>query len=57
MGEPVDLEDEESVNDICAVTSVLKQYFRELPNPLLPYNLYSQFIEAVSKYSIQIYPK
>lgn len=47
-GDPVDLEDEDSVNDICAVTSVLKQYFRELPNPLLPYNLYSQFIEAVT---------
>lgn len=51
-GDPVDLEDEDSVNDICAITSVLKQYFRELPNPLLPYNLYSQFIEAVSKSQI-----
>jgi len=49
-GDPVDLEDDESVNDICAVTSVLKQYFRELPNPLLPFNLYSQFIDAVCKY-------
>lgn len=48
-GEPIDLEDEEYINDICAVTSVLKQYFRELPNPLLPYHLYSQFIEAVCK--------
>ncbi|KAG1079825.1 hypothetical protein G6F42_023592 [Rhizopus arrhizus] len=49
-GDPVDLEDDESVNDICAVTSVLKQYFRELPNPLLPFNLYSQFIDAVSNH-------
>ncbi|KAI8098176.1 uncharacterized protein B0P05DRAFT_520801 [Gilbertella persicaria] len=45
-----DIEDEEGIHDICAVTSVLKQYFRELPNPLIPYNLYSQFIEAVSVY-------
>lgn len=51
-GDPVDLEDDESINDICAVTSVLKQYFRELPNPLLPFNLYSQFIDAVCKYFI-----
>ena len=49
--EPVDLEDDDEVNDICAVTSVLKQYLRDLPNPVLPYSLYPQFIEAVSKYS------
>jgi hypothetical protein len=46
----LDLEDDDAVNDIAAVTSVLKQYFRELPNPLLPYHLYSQFIDAVCKY-------
>lgn len=45
----LDLEDDDAVNDIAAVTSVLKQYFRELPNPLLPYHLYSQFIDAVCK--------
>ncbi|CEP16580.1 hypothetical protein [Parasitella parasitica] len=47
-GDPIDLEDDDSINDICAVTSVLKQYFRELPDPLLPFNLYPQFIDAVS---------
>lgn len=47
--ESLDLEKEEPINDICAVTSVLKQYLRELPNPVLPYNLYTQFIEAVCK--------
>ncbi|KAG2237536.1 hypothetical protein BDF21DRAFT_386678 [Thamnidium elegans] len=46
--DPLDLEEEEPINDICAITSVLKQYLRELPNPVLPFNLYSQFIEAVS---------
>ncbi|CAO3647494.1 unnamed protein product [Cunninghamella blakesleeana] len=45
--EPLDLKDEDTINDICAVTSVLKQYFRELPNPLLPYELYDQFMDAV----------
>lgn len=52
MGDPIDLDDDESINDICAITSVLKQYLRELPNPVLPYNLYSQFIDAVCKYDI-----
>lgn len=47
--ELLDLKDEDTINDICAVTSVLKQYFRELPNPLLPYELYDQFMEAVRK--------
>ncbi|KAI9322203.1 hypothetical protein BX666DRAFT_588330 [Dichotomocladium elegans] len=30
------------------VTSVLKHYFRELPNPLMTYELYSKFIELAS---------
>jgi hypothetical protein len=47
--EPIDLEDYELINDICSVTSILKQYFRELPNPLLTYQFYSKFIDAVCK--------
>jgi hypothetical protein len=43
----LDLKNEDEINDICAVTSVLKQYFRELPNPLLTYELYDPFMEAV----------
>lgn len=50
QGLPIDLDDVEEVNDICAVTSVLKHYFRQLPNPLLTYELYSQFIELACKY-------
>ncbi|KAI8341256.1 hypothetical protein BC941DRAFT_370135 [Chlamydoabsidia padenii] len=45
--EPLDLKNEDDINDICAVTSILKQYFRELPNPLLTYELYDQFMDAV----------
>ena len=33
--------------DIHSVASVLKLYFRELPNPLLTYQLYDQFVAAV----------
>ncbi|RCH79026.1 hypothetical protein CU098_003013, partial [Rhizopus stolonifer] len=45
--ETPNLIDEEKWNDICAVTSVLKQYFRELPNPLFTYELHSKFMEAI----------
>ncbi|KXJ92388.1 hypothetical protein Micbo1qcDRAFT_61732 [Microdochium bolleyi] len=34
--------------DITAVTSVLKQYFRKLPNPLLTYEVYDQVLEISS---------
>jgi len=33
-------------NDICAVTSALKQYFRNLPDPLLPFQSYERFLQA-----------
>ncbi|KAL0074039.1 hypothetical protein F4703DRAFT_1745469 [Phycomyces blakesleeanus] len=39
--------DEERWNDICAVTSVLKQYFRELPNPLFTFDGHTKFMEAI----------
>jgi hypothetical protein len=35
--------------DIHSVTSVLKQYFRNLPVPLITYDIYDQFLEAGSK--------
>ncbi|CAG8512500.1 2228_t:CDS:10 [Acaulospora colombiana] len=47
-GEEFDLDGPDQFNDICAVTSVLKQYLRELPNPLLTYELYPNFLEAIS---------
>ncbi|CEP10876.1 hypothetical protein [Parasitella parasitica] len=46
-GELPNLIDEEKWNDICAITSVLKQYFRELPNPLFTYELHSKFMETM----------
>ena len=33
--------------DIHAVSSLLKMYFRELPNPLCTYQLYDHFVEAI----------
>jgi hypothetical protein len=49
QGEAIDLTDDDQFNDICAITSVLKTYFRELPNPLLTYELHSKFIDAICK--------
>lgn len=41
-----DLLDTDRFNDICSVTSVLKTYFRSLPDPLLTYALHDKFIAA-----------
>ncbi|XP_041864990.1 rho GTPase-activating protein 31 isoform X2 [Melanotaenia boesemani] len=43
-----DLTKEVYLQDIHCVGSLCKLYFRELPNPLLTYELYSKFTEAVS---------
>ena len=43
-----DLRDNDRFNDICSVTSVLKTYFRSLPDPLLTFNLHEKFIYAAS---------
>ncbi|EPX74035.1 rho-type GTPase activating protein Rga4 [Schizosaccharomyces octosporus yFS286] len=40
-------------DDICAVTSVLKQYLRNLPNPIITFEEYFSFIFAGSRTSFQ----
>ncbi|KAK7035300.1 Rho-type gtpase-activating protein [Paramarasmius palmivorus] len=42
-----DLRDQEKFNDICSVTSVLKTYLRNLPDPLLTHDLHDHFMSAV----------
>ncbi|XP_014207373.1 uncharacterized protein LOC106638621 [Copidosoma floridanum] len=44
---PVLHADESILQDIHSVASLLKMYFRELPNPLCTYQLYSTFVSAV----------
>jgi Rho GTPase-activating protein RGD1 len=46
--EAVDLDAPEWSGDIHNVTSVLKMWLRELPDPLLTYNLHQGFMEAAS---------
>ena len=36
--------------DITAVTSVLKQYFRRLPTPLLTFDVYDRVLESICKF-------
>ncbi|KAL9939368.1 hypothetical protein V8E36_002181 [Tilletia maclaganii] len=43
-GQPFDLQDMDRFNDVSAITSVLKNYFRELPVPLLTFELHEQFV-------------
>ena len=38
-----DLTAEEYLQDIHSISSLLKMYFRELPNPLFTYQLYDKF--------------
>ncbi|KAG9322193.1 hypothetical protein KVV02_007575 [Mortierella alpina] len=44
----VDLDSETSVGDVNSVASVLKSWFRELPEPLLTRRLYPDFIKAAN---------
>ncbi len=46
----VNLDAEEWSSDISIVTSVLKQWLRELPNPLLTHQLYDSFLDATRKF-------
>jgi len=41
-----DLRDSDKFNDISSVTSVLKTYFRSLPDPLFTYALHEDFVQA-----------
>ncbi|KAG8694763.1 hypothetical protein FRC09_009615, partial [Ceratobasidium sp. 395] len=43
-----DLEDTDSFNDISSITSVMKTYFRQLPDPLLTFALHEKFVEAAA---------
>lgn len=42
-----DLGNPEVRQDIHAMSSLVKMYFRELPNPLCTYQLYEKFVEAI----------
>lgn len=46
--ERFDLTDIESFNDISSITSVLKTYFRQLPDPLLTHSLHESFVAAAN---------
>lgn len=52
--ENTDVMSEEWSADINVVSGALKLWFRELPEPLLTYGLYHQFIEAARKYLLYL---
>lgn len=49
--EGTDLLSEENLSDINDIAAVMKLWFRELPEPLLTWELYHGFIEAASEYT------
>ena len=46
------LNDDIHVRDIHCVSSLLKLYFRELPNPLFTYQLYDKFVVCSSHVAV-----
>lgn len=50
--EGTDLLSEENLSDINDIAAVMKLWFRELPEPLLTWDLYHGFVEAASPSSL-----
>lgn len=42
-------------DDVHALTGSLKLYFRELPEPLIPYDFFSGFVEAISEFHLVLF--
>ena len=49
-GDEFDLEDLDKFNDVAAVTSCLKNFFRCLPNPLFTHELHEQFVSCAGAF-------
>lgn len=45
-GADFDLDDLDRFNDLAAVTSCMKNYFRSLPDPLFTHDLHEQFVSC-----------
>ena len=43
----------QEVYNVHDVTGTMKQFFRNLPDPLLTHHLYDQFIEAAREWSVE----
>lgn len=48
-GQDFDLEDLDKFNDLAAVTSCMKNFFRTLPDPLFTHELHEEFVSCVGK--------
>ncbi|GAA5832784.1 hypothetical protein JCM11251_005762 [Rhodosporidiobolus azoricus] len=48
-GQDFDLQDRDKFNDIAAITSCMKNYFRSLPVPLFTHDLHEEFVAAAEQ--------
>ena len=48
-GQPVDFNDKQW-SDVHMIAGALKWYFRELPDPLIPFDKFDEYVNAISKY-------
>lgn len=46
-GQEFDLEDADKFNDLAAVTSCMKNFFRSLPDPLFTHDLHEEFVACI----------
>ncbi len=49
LGKEINLEGLKGVNNIYVVSSCVKLFMNQLPEPLVPYNMYMPMLEAASK--------
>ena len=45
---------ERPFDDVHVLSGTLKLYFRELPEPLIPFDAYDHFVNAISEYNTVI---
>lgn len=54
-GQDFDLQDLDKFNDLAAVTSCMKNFFRSLPDPLFTHDLHEEFVACIGAFlSLQL---
>jgi hypothetical protein len=54
-GQDFDLQDRDKFNDLAAITSCMKNYFRTLPVPLFTHDLHEEFVSAAGAFPFSFF--